>query len=1383
MAGEPIFGFGRQSAQRMAQATRDIERIRNALPKNADGTDHPSQLPYLTEPVRNDTDTDLDPYSVLEIVDCDPVPHHKQLGEPDDADTEDEVVNDFILSGVAPTADRVGRFVIVQELVKCFHAGGGGIPDQPAEVTQAASNGPCWGRVQMISEDDEFADTIKDETGFLGSGSSGRAYIEWVQPPGDRDPATPDIALCRLSLGNPSGSGDSLFFLMLGAFSSVMTKIAQGHVIGVGKKWTGYNGPSYLDVGGHPSYPELLQLYTVRDSATFNGKLYAVGTFKVNPHWDLTNHVVAYDVVHFAERDFANNCWKEAGNHRADGKTTPDADDGMKLRVFGNYLYLAGQPRVSGQSAIERWSGAPSGGFAAVGATMLSACYGFKIWQNDPSGHPTLYACGSSDVIQFDVNGLNPVSIAGPTFFQFFGSPAPVQCLEVHDDGTGEKLYAGGGFRTMNGAAALGLCRYMGSAWERFNVRGANSGLTGFAGNPAVWCLKSFKGKLVYGGDCDGGGNAIGPANPLGCWDGATCASMPANDLSGVVVRDMDIRTVNGKQELVFVGGFDTRKSVRISGEDVNYSARYNAIDDAFHHFALSQLDGAVYDWVTLLNGDLLATGEFTGHLAYYHGGDWHTINNVPAPGRSICLATVNGQAGTAVIGGDFGLRLWNGSGDAQLVGNVTVAGRFSKIWQVMTSPLNATLIYVVGDFDSICGTGGNYCAAILSNTSSAWVVTTISGTPLTSDDGYPVLRCCAHDGVATFYVGGNFKAIGGVATNINYVARLNGGAWSAMNTGLAADVFKIACFTTSGVAKVYAAVNTSNPGYLRQWGGATWANFSPSGGATPHRRPEMLKVVGGNLYIDYNDPTDNLNRLASLASTNIISYIGCGIDHNKNCFSRPIRTVEVVDTGDGSEIHVGGDFTRIGEAGAAVGNDFDVILCIGILTEDFFYKPFLGGIGQMPLVVIGTSPGTASLVKTVRVLDVDDLGNGVVVAGGDFGMASEVQASYAAAVSTTGRAIPIGKGLGPIDNTLIDRGAHRGYFSADGSLFIGGSRFSEAYNDIINFPDLPPIVNCGGKAMIRYFDHEYHALSGGDVVGDGTCFSDFALTSGHADPADNGRPIVLAGHTLFPYLSKWDPVLEEWDNASTDSDFSLDPLQPLEANALVKFQGFFFCACEGYITPGGVLTQVNCIRHNNSPSTPHWQDFSIAALARAKFAIVTTFEGVERLIVGGDGNSGGVYPCLWEKTAPGGAWATVGPSTGLYVLECSSMSGFHAVSLKINGVVQRTLLVNGVLTINGGGYQIAYLDRVLNRWIGVATSAGGGGVGAGCVAEVGGKPTFGGLGVGDLSDAIDSKVRRLLSVGCYTTEANLTRLFGLYGAENPVWDIIAIPPFDIQHP
>src|SRR5262249_32097248 len=157
------------------------------------------------------------------------------------------------------------------------------------------------------------------------------------------------------------------------------------------------------------------------------------------------------------------------------------------------------------------------------------------------------------------------------------------------------------------------------------------------------------------------------------------------------------------------------------------------------------------------------------------------------------------------------------------------------------------------------------------------------------------------------------------------------------------------------------------------------------------------LKVVSGNLFVDYNDPTDKLNRLAMLNSSNVIAFIGCGTDHNKNCFSRPIRTVTIADTGDGSEVHPGGDFTRIGEAGPAVGNDFDVILSIGILTEDFYYKPFLGGIGQMPLVVTGTSPGTASIVTTIRILDVEDLGKGVAVCGGDYSMASEVQASYAA--------------------------------------------------------------------------------------------------------------------------------------------------------------------------------------------------------------------------------------------------------------------------------------------------------------------------------------------------------------------------------------------------
>lgn len=1493
-AGDP-FNFPARTFNTMLDAS---DYYRQQIGKLSGKSNSVSDLDQGIITIQNRSGVDVPKFGILEIEG--PLVHPTVTVPPvtdadnvDNADAKSRFDSRIIYTGVAPTGDANSKFVILLDALSAGPVG----HETEGQLGRAVDAGSVQTDVLINSEDDLWADSISADTVKLGSGTGGCAFIRWKQPLAER--LDPTIANCVVRLGNPGSGSGSVFFLMGGTFDAVRTRLAQAHAIAHPLSgWRAYNGPPYLDVGGFPSYPETLQLYKVRDSATFNGKLYAVGTFQINPHLTGFGLPIIYDTVNFAERDFVNNCWKEAGNHSADGHTKPDGDGGMCLQVFpnavigsvaaatnaspiaitcssahglvtgrtvviadvvgnlaanaewvvtvtgtntftlngstgsgvyvsggtvyGESLYIGGAPRVGGASCVEKWNGTSSGGFSAVSVTMLDFCYAMVVWEDDPSGDPLLYAGGYPDIVVFDSAGSSPALLdGGGGLLSTGGIPAVIQSLCVHDDGTGEKLYVGSNIRTVDGNNANGLCRWTGSAYERFNFHGSTSGLGSLTGGQIVWCMASFNGKLAIGTDVPSG-------NPVAIWDGSTISSVPANQILGSVVRSMAVRTVNGKEELIFVGTFDRRQAMRIGvGADVQYEARYNATDDQFYKLAQS-LDGPVYDHVTLANGDVLATGEFTGHLVYGHSGTWTVIGNAPSPGRSICLATVNGQAGTAIIGGDFGLRLWNGTGDAQTVGSVTAGGMDSKVWQVMTDPGDATKIFVVGDFDSVCGTGGNYCAAVLSNTASVWVVTTISSTPLSADDGYPVIRCCAHDGT-NFYAGGNFKGIGGVSTNINFISKWNGSAWSVLNTGLAADVFKLCWF--SGTSKLYAAQNTASPGFLRQWAGSTWANFSPSGGASPNRRPAMLKVDGAYMYVDYQNPSDSITRLGRLDSSNVFTQVGCGYDTLKNVFSDAIRTVTTADTGGGSELTVGGSF---GAAGASSGeiDDFTVILNIGILDSAMRYKPLMGGIGQMVLDIDGTGFGNPVVVQNVRVLDIPDIGNGCVVAGGFFGMASEVVSQYVSVIDTNGMAHSIGGGLGPVDNSGVLRGCHAIYRSADGRWWFGG-HYTEAYNT--GSGQVPVVALSNGT--VQRVHGRWHSPIGGDVIGDSFCFVDQDVTAGYsstcpitdasnASPivitcgefhglddgdsvtisgvvgntnangtfkvtttsstvfsldgsagnaayvsggsfpvARNGRPIVMSGHSLDPWLSLWDPVKRTWVNSSTTSI----PLATvdIEPFVLLSFQGHTFCAVDGSIVISGSPTHCTVIRYNSG--TVKWEDVSPAGISRSKAMTVGNVGGMDMLIACGPGTPGAYY----RTSATSGSWSVLGPASGSFSLNVGDVGGVAV----LNGVP----FVGGALEIGGVDCRIAYQDTASGHWIAIADGPGTL-VGEVLIAVVGGKVVFGG-DVADLIDYSDSRLRRVLNVGVYTMADLEQKLFtnssGKWGANNPPFVVVANPPLD----
>lgn len=98
------------------------------------------------------------------------------------------------LRGVAPTADHVGRFVVLME------------PASDGAVARACIDGGCIARVQVASANDRLADCVAGQTTKLVASDAGTARILWIERPTSGYPYT-GWAIVQLGCG---GSGATI---------------------------------------------------------------------------------------------------------------------------------------------------------------------------------------------------------------------------------------------------------------------------------------------------------------------------------------------------------------------------------------------------------------------------------------------------------------------------------------------------------------------------------------------------------------------------------------------------------------------------------------------------------------------------------------------------------------------------------------------------------------------------------------------------------------------------------------------------------------------------------------------------------------------------------------------------------------------------------------------------------------------------------------------------------------------------------------------------------------------------------------------------------------------------------------------------------------------
>ncbi|MFN0241825.1 MAG: hypothetical protein ACKVWV_02950 [Planctomycetota bacterium] len=207
-----------------------------------------------------------------------------------------------------------------------------------------------------------------------------------------------------------------------------------------------------------------------------------------------------------------------------------DDGGGADMYAAGNFIQ-AGFVFASG---IAQWNGSSwstiGSGVNADGASDISVK---ALAVYDSGSGDELYAGGNF----FSMNGIAASNIArwnGSAWSTFgAGLDGAVLCMATYDDGTGTALYVGGLFTHAGGVAAARIAKWNGSSWSALGT-----GLSAYPNTLAVWD-DGTGAKLYAGGAFNSAGGVT--VNRIAAWDGSNWSgvgsgiALPSNPSSALV--------------------------------------------------------------------------------------------------------------------------------------------------------------------------------------------------------------------------------------------------------------------------------------------------------------------------------------------------------------------------------------------------------------------------------------------------------------------------------------------------------------------------------------------------------------------------------------------------------------------------------------------------------------------------------------------------------------------------------------------------------------------------------------------------------------------------------------------------------------------------------
>ena len=275
-------------------------------------------------------------------------------------------------------------------------------------------------------------------------------------------------------------------------------------------------------------------------------------------------------------------------------------------------------------------------------------------------------------------------------------------------------------------------------------------------------------------------------------------------------------------------------------------------------------------------------------------------------------------SAGIVYVGGDF---RFVGTGGTPVDGLSHIAKWNGSAWSaldmgvhfnstVRAIAISGTDIYIGGDI----GGGLNNVAKW---NGTAWVAL---------DQGLAGRVSAIAVSGTDVYVGGSFTEVGagGVAvTGLNNIAKWNGTAWSALDMGLfnsvSSAVFAIAVNGSNVyVGGSFLAVGTggtavSDLNYIAKWNGTAWSALDKG----LNNFVNVITANGTDLYIgggfnNVDQTATSVPGLNYIAKYNTLTLAWSALDKGLNAIVNSI-------TLSGSDIYVGGEFTGVGTGGTAV--------------------------------------------------------------------------------------------------------------------------------------------------------------------------------------------------------------------------------------------------------------------------------------------------------------------------------------------------------------------------------------------------------------------------------------------------------------------------------
>ncbi len=338
--------------------------------------------------------------------------------------------------------------------------------------------------------------------------------------------------------------------------------------------------------------------------------------------------------------------------------------------IVGGYFNSAGS--IPGTAKLARWDGTAWNPMDALLESWMSSVWGLTVF--DDGGGEDLYVLGN--YVNIGGTGLDHIARWDGTEFTevggtIGGAGIPLIVIEgaVWDDGTGEALYVGGRFFSIDGVPANRIAKWDGTEWTALG-----DGIVGSPVGTGVYTMEVWDdgtGEALYvGGQSFTSAGGV-PANRIAKWDGTEWHAL-GDGLDGTV-WDMCVYD-DGTGEALYVGGlFSNAGGVPASRFAKWDGTQWSAVGAGFDDDIFSAI---IFEDNLVVGGDFLsADGLATERVATYVGCPTEILGDLNGDG---CVDQSDLGILLAAYGNDDGGDI-DGDGDTDQADLGTLLGNYGQ--------------------------------------------------------------------------------------------------------------------------------------------------------------------------------------------------------------------------------------------------------------------------------------------------------------------------------------------------------------------------------------------------------------------------------------------------------------------------------------------------------------------------------------------------------------------------------------------------------------------------------------------------------------------------------------------------------------------------------